>query len=198
MKTKVGSQRVPISRLPVLLKDAEKLYESNGNQAFTIDKMVTDLGSNPKSSSVPTKIPDLKNFGLLEGSYQGFRITDIGQKILQQDNTQRSVILDKVVRNIKLWNTFQDNGGRDITENTVVKLLIQETGVKEDEAKKRSHEIKWAFLQDVGCINEFKPKRRLKLTLKKPQTQGQQEQGLSIEVPVKNTDDLLIVSNRRE
>jgi hypothetical protein len=188
MKTQVGSQRVPISRLDVLLRDADKLYGINGSQAFTVEKMITDLGSKPSSSSVPTKIPDLKHFGLLEGTYKGLRITDIGQKVLHQDNGQRSVFLDKLVRNVKLWDVFQNNGGRDITNNIVIKLLIQEAGVGEKEARERAAEIKNAFLQDIKCINEFKPKHKPKLILKKPQTQEQKEQELLVEAPIKKTE----------
>src|SRR5208283_2514699 len=123
MKTKVGSQRVPISRLPTLLKDIEKIYEIRGTSAFTIKEMATDLKSNPSSSSVPTKIPDLKHFELLEGHYGGFRITGLAQNALQQDSVQRLISLDKVIRKVKLWDVFQNNGGRDITDETVIKLL---------------------------------------------------------------------------
>jgi hypothetical protein len=188
MRTVIGSKRIPISRLPVLLKDADRLYEINKNQAFPVKKMIEDLGSNPRSSSVPTKIPDLKSFGLLEGNYKGLRITELGQKVLQIDNTQRSIFLDKIVRNIRLWDVFQNNGGNDITTDTVIRLLIQETGVSEGEARERAIEIKNAFLQDVKCITDFEPQQRSKLTFETPQTQGQNLQESPVKVPLETTE----------
>ena len=187
MKTKVGSQRIPITRLLTLLKDSDTLNGIHGTSAFSIEEMILDLKSNPNSSSIPTKIPDFKQFELLEGHYGGFRITGLAQDVLQQDSAQRSISLNNVVRKIKLWDVFQNNGGKDIADDTVIKLLIQETGVKESEARGRVDEIKSAFIQDVKCITDFKPKQRPKLILRKPQNEEQKEPELTVEASTNET-----------
>jgi len=161
MKSIPEEFRYPRIRLDILLTELNKLYENNNDRFFTKDKMAQDIEASRISSSIPAKIFELKNFGLLEGDFQHLHITELGRKIFQVGDSQRQIDLEKAIRNIKLYDTILNIGGKNFTDEKLLNILIKNGQLTEKDAKQYLNGIRGAFLRDIDCILHFKPKTTL-------------------------------------
>lgn len=157
MNSKLKEYRFPKIRLDILLTELRKLYEKNDGNVFTKEKMIEDIGASRTSSSIGAKIFELKNFGLLEEVHQNLHITELGRKIFQVADAQRSIEIEKAIKNIKLWNVIQNLGGNAFSGPELTAILVKSGELSEQEVKQMLPEIRDAFLRDTNCIKQFRP-----------------------------------------
>jgi hypothetical protein len=154
---KVGTSRIPSMRFDVLLKDLTLIFSRYGDNGFSKEEMKDCLAS-IDNNVVYKKVKELKLFGLVEGGLGRYNITDLGRKIVQFDNLEREKDIENAMRLIPIWNLFLENGGKNITDEKIIEILIKDVGLDAEEAKGRSRDLTRAFKRDVLCIRQFNPR----------------------------------------
>jgi hypothetical protein len=157
MKLLIGNYRIPKIRLRVLLECIVDLEKKFHDREFTKDELKVTLNLSESSSGLPQTIQDLRSFKLIADTNRNFRITELGISVLNVDSTQRSVEVEKVVRNNDLWAVLLNTVGKNPDQSAFNSALLTITKEKETEIQPRYKEIFDAFQADVECIIRFDP-----------------------------------------
>jgi hypothetical protein len=156
MKPKIGKFRVPKVRLKILLGELNDLYKKFGNMTFNVQEFANVLHISETSSGLLLKISELKNLQLIKSDGNLIKITDSGVMVLAEDRIERRKEIEAVVKKIGLWNELLKEH-ENLNESTFPAILKRITGLDDQILKMRIKEIKWAYTEDINCIQQFDP-----------------------------------------
>lgn len=187
ISSKVGNYRIPVVRLPTLLPHLIEIYRTFNSRDFSYEEFAQILKLKSTSSGIPTKIFEMKNFGLLTESNKRLRITDLGMRLFTSNIEERQANLLKVIRKIPFWAILLDKRGPN--DDSIMEILLHDAKMDEIVAKVRLTEIRDAFLKDISSINSFDPK----ITQPPLFPQGQ-----PTEIPVQDRQEAILTPIKEE
>ena len=148
----IGNCTIPKYRLGLLLEQTEKLYRKFGAEETNSKAIAEELGYPRRSNPFYTKLKDFSTFGLLEGEGRSIRVTELGKKVIQQDNSNKREALDEIIRNIPLWDKLLNEYGTKIDKKGFSERLAEITNAELSDVQKQAEKIRRAYLDDVEYI----------------------------------------------
>ncbi len=157
----VGKCRIPGIRLGILLDHLIALYKVYPNDEFTRNQFRDALNLKPGSSGIADKVKDMLAFGLLEKDEKELKYylsVPLGKNVVNSTDTERPLIIERIVAHIPLWDQFIAlfNKDTNIGDLKFISALKEVAGVVDLPEKRMAH-IKWAYIEDVKCINKRPP-----------------------------------------
>jgi len=144
---------VPLYRLDTLLDVTRKIYEQFKGDEVSTEHIAPILGQTPKSGSFLQKMADLRSYGLITGSRDKIKVTELGKQVtLFKDEAEKNAALQEIVSNIPLWRIFLDKYGYNIDEKNFWVELVRITGAERFDAQKEAKSVRRAYLKDVAHI----------------------------------------------
>ena len=137
--------------------DTEIMLNEKTITSFNKEQFYAITGSAPSSHGPIDKLNDMVRFGLLSKTNQTFSITPLGEEFLKSSGGERAKIIEKIIRNISLWNKLLDTVGKNPSLNTFssqIRVITQASPELIDRNLTRLHS---AYLGDIECINKSPP-----------------------------------------
>jgi hypothetical protein len=136
-----------------LLDATREIYEQFKGDEVSTEHIAPILGQKPKSGSFLQKMADLRSYGLITGSRDKIKVTELGKQVtLFKDEAEKNAALQEIVSNIPLWRIFLDKYGYDIDEKNFWVELVRITGAERFDAQKEAKSVRRAYLKDVRYI----------------------------------------------
>jgi hypothetical protein len=150
---RIGSYSIPLYRLDALLDATREIYEQFKGDEVSTEYIAPILGQKPKSGAFFQKMADLRSYGLITGSRDKIKVTELGKQVtLFKDEAEKNAALQEIVSNIPLWRIFLDKYGYNIDEKNFWVELVRITGAERLDAQKEAKSVRRAYLKDVAYI----------------------------------------------
>jgi hypothetical protein len=156
LETKYGDFVITGTRLRTVL-DTEIMLNEMAITSLDKDKFYVITGSAPSSHGPIDKLNDMVRFGLLTKTNQNFTITPLGYEFLNSSEQERSKVVDKIIRNIPLWNTLLDMIGENPNLEAFSNTIREITQASPEIINRNLTRLHSAYLGDVECIHKKPP-----------------------------------------
>ncbi len=153
VEMKLGTYSIPRSRLGTLLADTKRIYERFKSEEIQVDHIGSFLGLSPRSGGFLQKMADLRAYGLIEGRGSKSRVSKLGlDATFGISPAEKSIALEKIVKNIPLWGIFYDKYGKEITVDDFWIDLEKITGIERLDAQKEAELVRKHYNDDAKYI----------------------------------------------
>ena len=154
IEMKLGAYSIPRSRLGTLLADTKKIYERFKSEEIQVDHIGSFLGLSPRSGGFLQKMADLRAYGLIEGRGSKSRVSKLGiDATFGIGPAEKSVALEKIVKNIPLWGIFYEKYGKEITVEDFWIDLEKITGIERLDSQKVAESVRKHYNEDAKYIS---------------------------------------------
>lgn len=156
LETMYGEYVITGTRLRTGL-DTEIMLKENSVTSIDKEHFYKITHSAPSSHGPVDKLNDMVRFGLLAKNNQNFVITALGEEFLKSNGAGRAPIIEKIVRNIPLWNKLLDSVGKNPSLDTFSTQVRMVTQAKSEIIDRNLTRLYSAYIGDVECINKSPP-----------------------------------------
>ncbi len=155
MRTRWGSYTIPRSRLSLLLDHLMVLMDAYPQGIFTRLEFVQALNLSKSSGGPDHKLSSLQQYGLiLRKSADHYALTIDASTLLPFTHP---ISIEKIVRHIRLWDKLLDSIGTEFDDAKFVSAINTITGVPDNEITSELSSLKYAYTDDIACINKTPP-----------------------------------------
>jgi len=146
---------------------------------FTRQTFVDALGLSATSGGPDHKLASLRQYKLAtRTSDQQYKVTDLATTIVNE-TIVRSKVIEQAVRNVELWDKLLNTIGKEFTDEAFVSAFGAITGIPEPEIGIELAGLKYAYREDMDCINKNPPYSTWSTKVGKPRkSQDGPESGL--------------------
>jgi hypothetical protein len=183
MPTIFGEYHIPAARAGKVLDHLITVVK-NHPASFTKADFVREIGAVVTSNGPADKLRDMIAYGLIVDNVQTYGITELGKVAISVNAKERSSAVEKVVRNIPLWNLFINASGIKQTFDTFKKNAHQFI-TNDPNLDTNIHRLYTAFVEDVACISKTPPYTKISKNLGKPRKHSHQTKPSYEEIPTK-------------
>jgi len=156
LETKYGDFKITGIRLRTAL-DTVIMLNERSITSFDKEQFYKITKSAPSSHGPVDKLVDMVRFGLLEKTAQTFTITQMGHDFLKSTGTERQKIVEKIIRNISLWNKLLDAIGKNPTLDEFSINVRDITKANADLIERNLSRLYSAYNGDLECISKTPP-----------------------------------------
>jgi hypothetical protein len=140
---------VPTYRLKLLLSDLRKTYTQYQDKEMTKAQIADSMKFEITSGNFNQKLSDLKNYGLLEGARDKFKITPLGIQIFQTGDAK---LLENTIKHVPFWSYLLEKYAMSITKNDFLTELIRTAQMNETEAKNKVDGLFQEYISDIKML----------------------------------------------
>jgi hypothetical protein len=128
---RLGGKTFPRHDVRWAAQRAELLCQKTHKGPISIDELSTAvLGASKVSFDTKVKAAALKAYGLVEGTYAGYRATELARNIAQADEGQRQTAYCEMLLSFRLFEDAWDNfSGQETTKSKVASYAASSLGV---------------------------------------------------------------------
>jgi hypothetical protein len=137
--------------------DTEIMLNEKSIKFLNKERFYEITGSAPSSHGPIDKLNDMIRFGLLTKSNQTFTITALGEEFLKSSGEERAKAVEKIIRNIPLWNKLLDTVGNNPSLDTFSTHIRAITQAKPEIIDRNLTRLHSAYLGDIECIHKKPP-----------------------------------------
>ncbi|ADC65354.1 hypothetical protein Ferp_1196 [Ferroglobus placidus DSM 10642] len=152
---KIGDYEYPEFTFTECRKIVERIYKEGITRG---DVLAPKLGhKSPESGTFRNKITSLQRFGLIEGDWKEFKLTELGEKIakpLNEEEFKKAAI--ESIKRVNLLKELWKKVGTNIPEDGLWGVLVQITGVSRSVAEKQEAKIRKLYMDAVQYLKEEK------------------------------------------
>ena len=157
LETKYGQFKITGIRLRTILDTVIMLNEKSFT-TFSKDQFYNITKSALSSHGPIDKLVDMGRFGLLEKTeHFTFEITPLGEEFLKSSGEERSKIIERIFRNIPLWNELFDTIGKNPSIETFSSKVREITQASPELIDRNLARLYSAYNGDIECINKTPP-----------------------------------------
>jgi len=156
LETMYGEYVITGTRLRTAL-DTEIMLKKNSLPSVNKEEFYKITRSAPSSHGPVDKLNDMVRFGLRTKNNQNYVITTLGEEFLKSDGEERAKIVERIVRNIPLWNKLLDNIGRNPSLDAFSDQVRAITQAKPDIIDRNLTRLYSAYIGDVECTHKSPP-----------------------------------------
>jgi len=106
-------------------------------------------------------------YGLIIKSDQRYLITELGRSAVGGSATERPRAIEKVIRNIPLWNLLLNNIGSSPTNESFVSA-VKKIITDDPNLEKHLNRLLFAYKEDISCITKIPPYSKRSANLGNP------------------------------
>jgi hypothetical protein len=173
MRTLWGDYTIPAGRIGKVLDHLITVVK-NHPSSFTKADFVREIGAAPKSNGPADKLRDMISYGLIEDKVQMYVITELGKSAISKDPNERPKSIERIVRNIPLWNLLINASGFkqpfDVFSKNAHKIIANDPTLDNS-----LHQLYNAYIEDITCISKTPPYTKVSKNLGKQRTRKPQE-----------------------
>jgi hypothetical protein len=156
LETKYGEFKITGIRLRTALDTAIMLHEKSIT-SFNKEQFYKITESAPSSHGPIDKLVDMVRFGLLVKNDQNLVITPLCDEFLKSSGEERSKIIERIIRNIPLWNKLLDTVGKNPAMDKFSSSVRDLTKANSDLIDRNLTKLYSAYIGDIDCINKSPP-----------------------------------------
>jgi hypothetical protein len=149
---KIGNTSFPLYRVNTLLKDTRVIYEKLGRKEVSKEHIAEVLGQKVGGGGFTQKLADLRSYGLLNGGYGKYALSEIGVHATFGTPKEKADALDRAVKNVELWRQVYEKVGISPNPETFWLELVDLTGIERPEAQTKAEEVRKAYMEDAKYI----------------------------------------------
>jgi len=157
---KIGDYEYPEFTFTECRKIVEKIYKEGITRGDVLaPKLGLKGGKKPpeESGTFRNKITALQRFGLIEGDWREFKLTELGEKIAKPINEQefKKAAIESIKR-VSLLKELWNKVGTNIPETGLWPDLVQITNVNRSIAEKQEPKIRKLYMDALQYLKEEK------------------------------------------
>jgi len=169
LETIYGEYTITGIRLRTIL-DTLIMLQEKSIISFTKNEFYVMTGAIRSSHGPIDKLNDMMRFRLLTKNDQTYTITELATEFLQSDGTERSKVVEKIIRKIPLWNKLLDTVGKNPVLNLFEGEVRQITQAKPEIITRNLTRLLNAYIGDIECINKKAPYGKVSALIGKART----------------------------
>ncbi len=165
-----GKYIIPRKRLSILLDHLITIMKTYPSYTFSRDEFVKAIGLSHSSSGPDEKIVSMEQFGLItkDRFSNKYIVSELGKDVIVSHGNERIIAIEKVIRNIPLWDQLLKIVGTDVTNEKFVPAFKAITEVTDNEIVENLTQLKYAYTDDIACIQKNPPFSTWSIKVGKP------------------------------
>jgi hypothetical protein len=156
LETIYGDYTITGIRLRTIL-DTQITLRGKSITTFNQSQFYDITGAIRSSHGPIDKLNDMVRFGLLTKKDQTYTITELAKEFLESDGAERSKVVEKIIRQIPLWNKLLDAVGKNPSLSLFEGTVRQITQAKPEIIARNLQRLLNAYNGDVECIHKSPP-----------------------------------------